>query len=312
MPLRIIFMGTPDFSVPALKAIVAAGHQVVAVYAQPPRPAGRGMSERKSPVHLCAETLGIPVLTPRTLRTPDAQAAFLLHAADVAVVVAYGLILPKPVLEAPRHGCLNLHASDLPRWRGAAPIQRAIMAGDDQTAVMVMQMAEGLDTGPVCLSETVQISSTVTAGDLHDMLSVCGAALLVRSLVDLEAGRLTATPQSDAGVVYAHKIEKAEAHIDFAQPASRVHNHIRGLSSFPGAWFEVGLEGKTERVKVLRSAVAEGAPGTVPGEVIDAALTVACADGAIRLLELQRAGKKPMSAADLLRGFPLTPGTRLL
>ena len=312
MPLRVVFMGTPEFSVPTLKAIVGAGHTLVAVYSQPPRPAGRGMTDRKSPVHAAAEAAGIPVHTPRSLRTPEAQAVFTSHSADVAVVVAYGLILPRPILDAPRHGCLNLHASALPRWRGAAPIQRAIMSGDAETAVMVMQMEEGLDTGPVCMSRRIAIGPTATAGDLHDLLSATGAELAVEALSALEHGELRSTPQAAEGIVYASKIDKAEAHIDFTRPAVEVHDLIRGLSPFPGAWFEVTVDGRTERMKVLRTEVISAAQlDRLPGEVIDARLGVACGKGAIRILELQRAGKKPMQAADVLRGFALPPGTRL-
>lgn len=311
MSLRIVFMGTPGFSVPTLAALIAAGHEVVAVYSQPPRPAGRGMDERKSPVHVHAEGAGIPVLTPRTLRTHEAAETFRYHRADVAVVVAYGLILPQPILEAPAQGCLNLHASALPRWRGAAPMQRAIMAGDRQTAVMVMRMEAGLDTGPVYLAEPVPIGEETTAGELHDVLSQRGAVLMVRALAGLERGSLVATPQSADGITYARKIEKSETHIDFSRPAREVHDHIRGLSPFPGAWFEVGADGKAERIKVLRTQLAELAAGAVPGTVVDDRLTIACGDGSVRLLELQRAGKKPMAAADLLRGFSLPPGTRL-
>lgn len=312
MPLRVIFMGTPDFSVPTLASILAAGHDVVAVYTQPPRPAGRGMAERKSPVHQRADAAGVQVYTPVKLRSPEAAAAFREHRADVAVVVAYGLILPKAILEAPRFGCLNLHASALPRWRGAAPIQRAIMAGDRETAAMVMRMEEGLDTGPICLADVVPIGESTTAGELHDILAVRGADLMARALMLLEQGALTSTPQSETGVTYAAKIDKSESHIDFPAPAPRVHDMIRGLSPFPGAWFEVGESGKSERIKVLRSALAASA-GNVgqAGEILDSHLTVACGEGSIRLIELQRAGKKPMAAADLLRGFALPPGTRL-
>ncbi len=243
MALKIVFMGTPDFSVPALRAIAAAGHEVVACYSQPPRPAGRGMAEKKSPVHEAAEALGVPVFTPKSLKTAEAQSAFQAHGADAAVVIAYGLLLPGPVLSAPRFGCYNLHASKLPRWRGAAPIQRAIMAGDAETAVMVMHMDEGLDTGPVCLSETVAIRPQMTASELHDLLSERGALLTVKALADLEAGGLTEAPQATEGVTYAAKIDKKEAHIAFERPAAEVRNHVHGLSPFPGAWFEVPAEG---------------------------------------------------------------------
>ena len=312
MTLRIIFMGTPDFSVPTLAAIVAAGHRVVAVYSQPPRPAGRGMSDRKSPVHLHAEHVGIAVHTPRTLRTIQAADAFRAHDADVAVVVAYGLILPRSILDGPREGCLNLHASALPRWRGAAPIQRAVMAGDRQTAIMVMRMEEGLDTGPVCLADRLAIGADMTAGELHDALATRGSSLMVRALEQMAHGNLMSTPQPVDGVTYARKIEKAEAHIDFNRPAREVHDHVRGLSPFPGAWFEVGAQGKPERIKVLRTTLVEYEDRSAsPGEIVDDRLTVACADGAVRLVELQRAGKKPMPAQELLRGFALPAATRL-
>lgn len=309
MPLRIVFMGTPEFAVPTLAEIVAAGHDVVAVYTQPPRPAGRGMGERKSPVHLYAESNGIPVFVPKSLRGDAEQETFRSHDADVGVVVAYGLILPRAILEAPQYGCLNLHASALPRWRGAAPIQRAIMAGDTETAAMVMQMDEGLDTGPVLLAERVPIGPNTTAGELHDELAKIGASLMVRALAALERGSLDATPQPDEGVTYAAKIDKTEARIDFTRPAREVHNLIRGLSPFPGAWFEAGPGEKRERIKVLRSELAEsiGPAGTI----LDDRLTVACGEGAVRLTLLQRAGRKPMSAEELLRGFDLPAGTKL-
>lgn len=309
MTLRIVFMGTPDFSVPTLAEILGAGHEVVAVYSQPPRPAGRGMAERKSPVHAFAEASGIAVLTPKSLRSSEAAETFRSHEADVAVVVAYGLILPKPVLDAPRLGCLNLHASALPRWRGAAPIQRAVMAGDTETAVMVMRMEEGLDTGPICLAERVQIGGNTTAGALHDDLAKRGAALMVRALAALERGSLVETQQPAEGVTYAAKIDKAEAHIDFGRPASEVHNGIRGLSPFPGAWLEIATASGKERIKVLRSEVAHGSGRA--GTTLDDALTVACGEGAVRLIELQRQGKKPMTAAELLRGFAIPAGTLL-
>lgn len=309
MSLRIVFMGTPEFAVPTLVEILAAGHDVVAVYTQPPRPAGRGMDERKSPVHLQAEQSGIPVFTPTSLKGATEQEVFRSHNADVGVVVAYGLILPKPILEAPAYGCLNLHASALPRWRGAAPIQRAIMAGDTETAVMVMRMDEGLDTGPICLAERVPIGSNTTAGELHDELARVGASLMVRALAALERGSLDATPQPDTGVTYAAKIDKAEARIDFSRPAAQVHNLIRGLSPYPGAWFEAGLAGRRERIKVLRSELVEGSGA--PGTILDDKLTVACGEGAVRLVLLQRAGRKPMPADEFLRGFELAPGTQL-
>jgi methionyl-tRNA formyltransferase len=309
MPLRIVFMGTPDFAVPTLAEIVGAGHHVVAAYSQPARAAGRGMAERKSPVQTFAEAAGIPVLTPANFKAEADKATFAAHAADAAVVVAYGLLLPVAILDAPRFGCFNLHPSALPRWRGAAPIQRPIMAGDSETAVMVMRMEQGFDTGPVCLSEPVPIGADETAGELHDVLAQRGASLMVRALSALERGSLDCTPQAADGVTYAKKIDKAEARIDFGADAGQVHNLIRGLSPFPGAWFEAGADGKRERIKVLRAIRAEGS-GT-PGVVLDDQLTVACGFGAVRLIELQRAGKKPISAAEVLRGFPLPPGTQL-
>lgn len=309
--LRIVFMGTPEFAVPTLSEIVGAGHDVVAVYSRAPKPAGRGMSETLSPVHVFASKAGIPVLTPKSLRTEEAQAVFRSHSADVAVVVAYGLILPKPILDAPLHGCLNLHGSKLPRWRGAAPIQRAIMAGDSETAAMVMRMDEGLDTGPVCLAESFAITPDMTAGDLHNTMMLHGASLVVRALAALERGSLTTTPQSSDGITYAAKIDKAEARIDFTKPSADVHNLIRGLSPFPGAWFEITVAGKVERLKVLRAirmADSTGAPGTV----LDDKLTIACGDGAIRALDVQRAGKKPMSAEEVLRGLTISAGMQAL
>ncbi len=307
--LRLVFMGTPEFALATLTEVHAAGHEIAAVYTRAPKIAGRGMSERKSPVHDFAETAGIPVHTPRTLRDPAEQEKFAALQADVAIVVAYGLILPKPVLDAPVHGCLNLHGSALPRWRGAAPIQRAIMAGDTATAVMVMRMDEGLDTGPVCLAEHIAIAPDWTAGHLHDAMAGLGADLMLRALAALERGSLTATPQPAEGVTYAAKIEKAESRIDFTRPAIEVHNRVRGLSPFPGAWFEATVDGRTERIKVVRSELAEGSGPA--GTVLDDALTVACGEGAVRLGTVQRAGKKPMSAAEFRRGFALTQGMRL-
>ena len=309
MTLRIVFMGTPDFSVQTLAEVLGAGHEVVAAYTQPSRPAGRGMAERLSPVARFAANAGIPVKSPTSLKREPEQREFASLNADAAVVVAYGLLLPRPVLAAPRLGCFNLHASMLPRWRGAAPIQRAIMAGDAETAVMVMRMEEGLDTGPVCLAEPVAIGPDVTAGELHDELARRGASLMVRALGGLERGLLECTPQPGEGATYAAKIDKAEAQLDFTRAAREVHNLIRGLSPFPGAWFEATAAGKVERVKVLRAGLADGSG--IPGEVLDDALTVACGSGAVSLLELQRAGKRPMGAADFLRGFSLARGSVL-
>lgn len=299
MALRVVFMGTPEFAVPTLNEIVMAGHEVVCVYTQPPRPAGRGQSERKSPVHQAAEGFGIEVRTPRNFKDAADKQAFAALDADVAVVVAYGLLLPKPVLDAPRFGCLNLHGSLLPRWRGAAPIQRAIMAGDERTAAMVMQMDEGLDTGPVGLVDEIAITPDMTAGELHDVMMRRGADLMARALPALERESLVFTPQSEEGVTYAKKIEKSEARIDWSKPAEEVHNHIRGLSPFPGAFFEVALSGKKTRVKVLRSALAEGEGK--PGEFIDD-LTIACGSGAVTLVSVQREGRGVMPAEDFLRG----------
>ncbi len=309
MSLRIAFMGTPDFAVPTLTEIIGQGHEVVAVYSRAPRPAGRGMEERTSPVHAIADRFGIPVFTPRSLRGEAEQAAFAALDLDVAVVVAYGLILPAAILDAPREGCFNLHASLLPRWRGAAPIHRAIMAGDRETGVMVMRMEEGLDTGPVAMAERLAIPPDATTGDLHDRLARLGADLMVRALAALERGALGTVAQAEDGVTYAAKIDKAETRIDWARPAAEVHNHIRGLSPFPGAWCEMTLSGKTERVKILRSTLAEGAGA--PGTVLDDRLTIACGTGAIRLVELQRAGGKAVTAEAFLRGAAVGPGVRL-
>ena len=303
--MRIVFMGTPDFSVPVLAEIIGQGHEVVAAYTRAPKPAGRGMELKLSPVHAMAQRFGIPVHTPKSLRTPEAADLFASHDADVAVVVAYGLILPEAILEAPRECCLNLHASLLPRWRGAAPIQRAIMAGDAETGVMVMKMDIGLDTGPVAMAERVSISPDMTAGELHDKLSPLGADLMGRALAALSRGGLTFQPQAEAGVTYAHKIEKAEARIDWTLPAKAVHDHIRGLSPFPGAFFEGDFGRGPERIKVLRAQVCEGegAPGALLGDE----LTVACGAGALRLVEIQRAGKAPMKPQEFLRGVRARP-----
>lgn len=302
--MRVVFMGTPDFSVPTLTELVSSGHEVVAVYTRAPKPAGRGQEERKSPVHMAAEGFGIPVFTPRSLKGEAEQIIFASHDADVAVVVAYGLLLPKPVLDAPRLGCLNLHGSLLPRWRGAAPIQRAIMAGDSQTGVQVMQMEEGLDTGPVGLGEVIAIAPDMTAGELHDIMMRVGADLMGRAFAALERDSLEFTPQPEEGTTYAKKIEKAESRIDWSRPAADVHNHIRGLSPFPGAWFEIDLGGKSVRVKALRSNLGEGtgAPGTLLGD-----LTIACGNGAVRLTQVQREGKGAMDAATFLRGAGTLP-----
>jgi methionyl-tRNA formyltransferase len=309
MPLRLVFMGTPDFAVPTFAAIVGDGHHVAAVYTRAPQPAGRGMELRPSPVEREARRFGIPVLTPKTLRSAEAQDEFRSHRADAAVVVAYGLILPKPILDAPRLGCFNLHASALPRWRGAAPINRAIMAGDAETGVVVMQMAEGLDTGPMAMEARTAIGADMTAGELHDELARHGVDLMVRALDALERGSLPLTPQPDEGVTYAAKIDKNETRIDWTRPWKAVHDHCRGLSPFPGAWFELPGAGAPTRIKVLRTTSGEGAAS--PGTVIDDKLTVACGDGSVRILKLQRAGRQPMKAEEFLRGTPLAAGTRL-
>jgi methionyl-tRNA formyltransferase len=307
--MRVVFMGTPDFSVPVMTEILGQGHEIVAVYTRAPKPAGRGMDLRPSPVHALADKFGIPVFTPKTLRNDDEIARFAAHEADVAVVVAYGLILPKAVLDAPRLGCLNLHASLLPRWRGAAPIQRAIMAGDKETGVMVMKMEEGLDTGPVGMAERVTITPDMTANDLHDRLSMIGADLMVRALAALSRESLQFTPQAEEGVTYAHKIEKAEARIDWRRSAQELHDHVRGLSPFPGAFFEVDLGKGPERIKALRSKVVAGQGAS--GTVLDDALTIACGTGALQLVEVQRAGKAPMKADEFLRGARLAKGAVL-
>ncbi|MEA2904037.1 MAG: methionyl-tRNA formyltransferase [Alphaproteobacteria bacterium] len=309
MPLRLIFMGTPDFAVPTLAAIAGRGHDVAAVYARAPKPAGRGMALTPSPVEREARRLQRPVLTPATLRTDEAVAAFRAQGADAAVVVAYGLILPKPILAAVPLGAFNLHASLLPRWRGAAPINRAVMAGDVETGVMVMKMEEGLDTGPVAMTERVPIPPDMTAGQIHDALAQLGAGLMVRALDALERGSLTLTPQPAEGVTYASKIDKNETRIDWTRTAQQVHDHIRGLSPFPGAWFELAADGKPARVKVLRTTRAQGSGP--PGTLLDGNLTVACGEGAVRILALQRAGRQAMTADEFLRGTAVTPGARL-
>jgi methionyl-tRNA formyltransferase len=304
--LRIVFMGTPDFAVPTLVEIVGRGHEVAAVYTRAAKPAGRrGMDLTPSPVEREARRLNLPVLTPATLRTAEAENIARAHRADVAVVVAYGLILPKPILDSFPLGAFNLHASLLPRWRGAAPINRAIMVGDRETGVMVMRMEEGLDAGPVAMAERVPIEPDATAGDLHDRLARLGADLMVRALGALERGSLTLTPQPETGVTYASKIAKDESRITWARPWWEVHNHIRGLSPFPGAWFELA----GDRIKVLRSTKGEGSGA--PGTVLDDKLTVACGGGAVRILELQRAGRQAMKAQEFLRGANVAAGLRL-
>jgi methionyl-tRNA formyltransferase len=309
MPLRLIFMGTPDFAVPTLLELVAHGHQIAAVYTRAAKAAGRGMKLQLSPVEQEARRIGIPVLTPSTLKTPKALEEFRAHNADAAVVVAYGMILPKTILDAPKLGCFNLHASLLPRWRGAAPINRAVMAGDSETGVMVMKMDEGLDTGDVAMAERLTITDAMTAADVHDALAGLGADLMVRAMGALERGKLQLTKQTGEDVTYAAKIEKAEARIDWNKPVRAVLRHVHGLSPFPGAWCEIPLEGEQVRVKLLRCAVVDGS-GT-PGEVLDDHLAVACGEGALRILELQRAGKAPMKTEEFLRGTPLKAGARV-
>lgn len=306
MPLRLIFMGTPDFSVPTLLELVAHGHEIAAVYTRAPKPGGRrGLQLQPTPVEEAARKLGIPVLTPKTLKTEEALDEFRAFDADAAVVVAYGMILPQAILDAPKLGCYNLHASLLPRWRGAAPINRAIMEGDAESGVMVMKMDVGLDTGDVAMAERIAITDNMTAADLHDRLSRLGADLMVRAMAALERGSLQLTKQSEDGVTYAAKIDKAEAQIDWARPAHAVLRHIHGLSPFPGAWAEL----ENARVKILHCELAKGSGA--PSEVLDEHLTIACGEGAIRILELQREGKARMQAADFLRGVPVKPPMRL-
>jgi methionyl-tRNA formyltransferase len=310
MPLRLIFMGTPDFAVPTLLELVAHGHKIAAVYTRAAKPGGRrGLTLQPTPVEQEARRLNIPVFTPKTLKTDAALAEFRAHDADAAVVVAYGMILPQAILDAPKLGCFNLHASLLPRWRGAAPINRAIMAGDAETGVMVMKMDIGLDTGDVAMAERIAISDWMTASDLHDELSRLGAGLMVRAMAALERGTLQLTKQVSDGVTYAAKIEKAEARIDWTRPPRAVLRHIHGLSPFPGAWCEMAGEGEPARLKILRCELADGEGE--PGAVLDDRLKIACGDGAIRILDLQRAGKAPMKAAEFLRGTPLRPSARL-
>ena len=294
--MKLVFMGTPDFSVPALDALVAAGHDIACVYTQPPRPAGRGKKDRPSPVQARAETLGLRVRHPKSLKSDEAQAEFAALDADVAVVVAYGLLLPQSILDAPRFGCLNIHASLLPRWRGAAPIHRAVMAGDAETGVCIMQMEAGLDTGPVLIRKAISIGVEDTTGDLHDRLSVLGATMIVETLALLDT--LTPEPQPDEGTTYAAKIDKAEARIDWNRPATEIARHINGLSPFPGAWTEIA----GERVKLLRARVADGS-GTAGAHL--GGFRIACADGAVEVLQAQRQGKRAMTAGELMLGLEL-------
>jgi len=301
--MRVVFMGTPDFSVPVLDALVTAGHEIAAVYCQPPRPTGRGKKDRPTPVHARAVELGFEVRHPVSVKSLEEQEAFAALNADVAVVVAYGLILPQALLDAPKFGCLNIHASLLPRWRGAAPIHRAIMAGDAETGVCIMQMEAGLDTGPVLLRDVLTIGAEETTAILHDRLSEQGSVLIVKALAQLPS--LTTETQPEQGVTYAEKIDKAEAQIDWSQPAEEVDRKIRGLSPFPGAWCEID----GQRVKLLASRLASGAGK--PGTVLDETLTVACGEGAVELLRLQRAGKGAQEREVFLRGFPIVKGQQL-
>jgi methionyl-tRNA formyltransferase len=307
--MRVVFMGTPDFAVPTLTRLHADGHAIVAVYTRAPAKAGRGMALKPSPVQVAAEGLGAPVLTPATLKTAEAVETFRAHAADVAVVVAYGILLPQAILDLPRHGCLNLHGSLLPRWRGAAPIQRAVMAGDPESGVGVMRMEAGLDTGPVALEARLAVTPGMSAGALHDALMPLGADLMADALARLERGDLTFVPQPPEGVVYAHKITNDEARIDWTRPATEVANHINGLSPFPGAFFEADLGKGGERVKVLGAVAADGAGA--PGTILDEACAIACGTGAVRLTGLRRAGKGGAATGpDFLRGARLAPGAR--
>jgi methionyl-tRNA formyltransferase len=303
--MRLIFMGTPDFAVPALIELAARGHDIAAVYTRAGKPAGRGMAVQVTPVEREARRLALPVETPANFKSEETQAAFRAYGAEAAIVVAYGLILPKPVLDAPPLGCFNIHASLLPRWRGAAPINRAIMAGDHESGVTIMKMNEGLDTGDIAMVERLAIAPDTTAGELHDALSRLGADAMLRALAALERRTLQFTPQPAEGVSYAEKISKHETRIDWSKPRQQVHNHIRGLSPFPGAWFEIdGV-----RVKALRST--RGESGGRPGEVLDDRLTIACGDGAVRLTAVQRAGRQPMTADEFLRGTAVRVGAAL-
>jgi methionyl-tRNA formyltransferase len=304
-PLRLAFMGTPDFAAANLAALIAAGHDIAAVYSQPPRPAGRGQQARPSPVQKLAESHGLPVLTPTSLKTVETQQQFAALGLDVAVVVAYGLLLPRAILESPRHGCLNVHASLLPRWRGAAPIQRAILAGDGESGITIMQMDQGLDTGPMLLRRAIEIGPRETGATLHDRLASLGAALIVEALEGLSAGRLQPIPQPTEGATYAAKLTRQEERLDWREPATLLDRRVRALAPRPGAWCEIA----GERVKVLEAEAVEGRGQA--GHLIDDRLTIACGEGALRLLKLQRAGKAALAAEDFQRGFRLGPGTAL-
>lgn len=305
--MRVIFMGTPEFALPALDALAKAGHDIVAVYTRAPRPAGRGQREQISPVHAFAAARAIPVHTPRTLKDEAEARAFAELGPDVAVVAAYGLILPKAILEAPRHGCLNIHASLLPRWRGAAPIQRAILSGDSQSGITIMQMDEGLDTGAILLQAATPIGTQAGAAELHDRLADLGARLIVEALARLATGGITARPQPADGVTYAVKLAREEGRLDWSRPAVVLERQVRAYDPWPGAWFE--LDG--ERIKVMKAAIAAGEPGASPGTILDDRLTIACGTGALRLLRVQRAGRAAMDVPEFLRGRPIAPGSRL-
>ncbi len=312
-PLRIAFMGSPDFAVPVLAALAEAGHEIACVYSQPPRPAGRGKKLRPTPVHQWAEAHGLEVRTPRSLKKEPEQDAFAALELDAAVVVAYGLILPQAVLDAPRLGCMNMHASLLPRWRGAAPIHRAIMAGDEMTGVQAMMMEAGLDTGPVLATEETRIFPFDTTGSVHDRLAGLAADLAVTSLAGLADGGLIPQPQPEEGVTYAHKVTSEDQRIDWTRPAAEIDCQIRGLSPFPGAWFHYTPEGETEplRMKALMCRREDGAADATPGELLDNELLVQCGEGgAVRLLKAQKPGSKAMEASDLLRGLPISAGER--
>jgi methionyl-tRNA formyltransferase len=307
--LRLGFMGTPDFSVPILDALGAAGHDIICVYAQPPRAAGRGQKEKLTPVHAKAQALGIEVRTPKSLKSAEEQAAFTALDLDCAVVAAYGLILPKAILDAPRLGCINIHASLLPRWRGAAPIQRAILAGDEVSGVTIMQMDEGLDTGDMLLAGQVPITGATTGESLHDALSEMGAELIVKALEGLAADTLKSTPQPKGGVTYADKLERSEGRIEWGKPALEIERLVRAFTPWPGSWFEFN----GERIKIISASYVPGDSDEFvePGEILEGPLTVACGQGALRLTKVQRAGKKPVTSADFLRGFDLPTGSRL-
>ncbi|EWY39194.1 methionyl-tRNA formyltransferase [Skermanella stibiiresistens SB22] len=305
--LRLAFMGTPDFAAVGLRALIDAGHDIACVYSQPPRPAGRGHQVQRSPVHTLAEDQGILVRTPKSLRNAEAQAEFAALGLDCAVVAAYGLILPQAILDAPRLGCLNIHASLLPRWRGAAPIHRAILAGDSETGVTIMRMDAGLDTGPMLLKGTVPITERTTASELHDALAGLGAELIVPALAGVADGSLTATPQPEDGVTYAAKLTREDGRLDWTRPAAETERQVRALNPWPGVWFDLG----TERIKVLGAELVANAAGASPGTLLDDKLTVACAEGAVRLTRVQRPGKAPVDGAAFLRGFQLPVGTSL-